>query len=237
MLIKYESDAYALALKIRRRLVTMSLSYALRLRWRLLMLAALLGALAVVGLSSQSARAASAAPARPFVGCAPCISQVSPADGSTATIDADGKVTISFSAQLVGNYAKFEFTLDGTAVDATQIQVTDTDPTQPTGQYRATLSAGQHSAFVQVFDANGPAAAIGWKFTVPQPPPPTPTPTKASSGGNNNNSTGSSGGGSGGISPQTLSIILFSIAGVGLLVMVFIAGMWYSGRRSLRNLP
>jgi len=220
-------------------------SRAVQSRWRLLALALLVGALAVVGLGSQSAWAARAVPARalsgvrPFVGCAPCISQVSPTDGATASFDPDGKITISFTAQLDNPFSKFEFTLDGTQVDNTQIQITSTDPMQPTGQYRAALSAGQHQAFVQVIDSTASVvASFGWKFTAPQPPPPTPTPTKAPAGG------GSGGGGatadtsSGGFfTPKTLSILLFSIAGLGLLVIVFIAGMWYGGRRALRNEP
>jgi hypothetical protein len=200
----------------------------------------MLGALLLAGLGSQGVMAAPAAAsrplgvARPLVGCAPCISQVSPADGSTATLDPDGKITISFSAQLVNNFSKFVFSLDNTQIDPAQIQVTDPDPTQPTGQYRAALSAGKHRAFVQVYDTNGPASAIGWTFTAPQAPTPTPTATRVPAAGPNGNNTGSSGGL---FSPTTLSIILFSIAGVGLLVMVFIAGMWYGGRRSLGNSP
>jgi hypothetical protein len=221
----------------------MDLPTCSRSRWRLLALALLIGAVSTVGLlSAQPVGAALAASNRvpnlshPLVGCAPCISAVTPADGSTATIDQDGKVTMSFTAQLTNPFAKFVFILDNTQIDSGQIQITSTDPMQPTGQYRATLSAGEHKAFVQVYDSNGPAAAIGWKFTVPQAPPPTPTSTKATA----NNGSGGSGGGdssSGGLTPKTLSIILFSIAGVGLLVVVFIAGMWYGGRRALRNEP
>lgn len=215
----------------------MRLSDTVRFPWRLLMLAALVGALAIVGLGSQSAKAAPAVSMRPLVGCAPCISQVSPPDGSTATLDPDGKITITFTAQLNNNFAKFAFTLDNAPVDAALIQVSDSDPTQPTGTYRAVLSAGQHTAFVQVFDTTGPVAAFSWKFTAPQPLAPTPTPTRAPAGGSGGNSSANTTGSSGLLAPKTLSIILFSIAGVGLLVMAFIAGMWYSGRRSLRNQP
>lgn len=215
----------------------MRLSDTLRFPWRLLMLTMLVGPLAIAGLSSQPVKAAPAVPMRPLVGCAPCISQVSPPDGSTATLDPDGKITITFTAQLNNSFAKFVFTLDNTPVDATLIQVSDPDPTQPTGTYRAALSAGQHAAFVQVFDTTGPVAAFSWKFTAPQPPTPTPTPTRAPAGGSSGNGGANTIGSSGLLAPKTLSIILFSIAGVGLLVMAFIAGMWYSGRRSLRNQP
>jgi len=215
----------------------MRLADTLHYPWRLLPLAVLVGALAVAGLSSQSAKAAPAVPMRPLVGCAPCISQVTPPDGSTATLDPDGKVTISFTAQLNNTFVKFVFSLDNTPVDAALIQVSDPDPTQPTGTYRAVLSGGQHTAFVQAFDTTGPVAAFNWKFTAPQPPTPTPTPTKTPAGGSGGNGSANTTGSSGLLAPKTLSIILFSIAGVGLLVMAFIAGMWYSGRRSLRNQP
>lgn len=215
----------------------MRLSDTVRFPWRLLILAVLVGVLAIVGLGSQSAKAAPAVPMRPLVGCAPCISQVSPPDGSTATLDPDGKITITFTAQLNSTFAKFAFTLDNAPVDAALIQVSDPDPTQPMGTYRAVLSAGQHTASVQVFDTTGPVAAFNWKFTTPQPPTPTPTPTKAPAGGSGGSGGANTSGSSGLLAPKTLSIILFSIAGVGLLVMAFIAGMWYSGRRSLRNQP
>ncbi len=214
-------------------------SDALQSPWRLLLLAGLVGALALVGLSGQSVKAASV---RSFAGCAPCISEVNPADGSTATFNPDGSVTISFTAQLNNDYSKFVLSVDNTFVDAKQIQVSSSDPLQPAGQYRANLSAGEHTAFVQAFDINGPAAAVGWKFTVPPRPTPTASPTTVSgdgSGGNSANTPGNAGSASssGLLAPKTLSIILFSIAGVGVLVMAFIAGMWYSGRRSLRNEP
>ncbi len=219
-------------------LLAMRLLGVLRSSWRLTALAGLVGALTLVGLSGQAVKAAPVAPARSLAGCAPCIAEVTPANGSTATFDPDGKVTISFTAQLNNNYSKFVLSVDNTSVAANQIQVSSTDPTQPSGQYRATLSAGKHAAFVQVFDVNGPAAAVGWKFTVPQAPAPTATSASTSAGGNNATTTGSSSGSSSGIfAPKTLSIILFSIAGVGVLVMTFIAGMWYSGRRALRNEP
>lgn len=217
-------------------------SHHLRFSWRLLALALLIGAFAIAGLGSSTVRAAASgrvlSRVRPFVGCSPCISQVSPEDPTPATIDPDGKITISFSAQLANPFAKFVFMLDGTQIDSAQIQVMDPDPTQPTGQYRTTLSAGQHQAFVQVYDSNGPAASFPWTFTVPSAPTPTATATKASGGSTDGNGGSSSNTSSGGLfSPKTLSITLFSIAGVGLLVIVFIAGMWFGGRRALRGGP
>ncbi|HEY7347723.1 MAG TPA: Ig-like domain-containing protein [Ktedonobacterales bacterium] len=228
----------------------MSLSDALQFRRRVLILAALLGSLAIAGLSSQLAHAAPASSARPFVGCAPCISSLDPAQNGTVTANVSGNVTIKFSAQLLNPFVRFVLTLDGTVIDNAKIQVTSNDPLQPTGQYTAALGAGKHTAMVEVDDTSGSAAAFpGWTFTV-QAPPQTPIPTKtpASSSNGNGNNTGSNTGNSasnnsgnsssvGLLSPKTLSIILFSIAGVGVIVMAFIAGMWYSGRRSFGGRP
>ena len=214
---------------------------ALQARSWLLVASMLLAAL-VVGLGGQSAHAASQHPLRrsaglqPFVGCAPCISQASPDNNSTVTPGPDGKVTISATAQLNDNYTTFTLTLDKAAVDQAQIQISATDPTQPTLQYSASLTPGSHHAFVEVSDAGGPQASFGWDFTVQAAPTPTVTPTKTSGSGG----TGGSGGpssSSGIFAPKTLSIILFSIAGLGLLVIIFIAGMWYSGSRQLRKNP
>jgi hypothetical protein len=223
----------------------MRLSRAL-LSWRLLPLGFLVAALALVGPGTGRA-----SEARPLIGCAPCISSVDPPQGGTVQADASGKVTLTFSAQMVNPFVQFVLTLDGTAVDSTQIQITSNDPLQPTGQYTAALSSGQHSATVEVDDAGGAEASDGWTFTVqggtaptssPSPSPtktpkagsgPTRTPTASSPG----STTGTSGGSGGALSPETLSVILFSIAGVGLLVMAFVAGMWFSGRRSLGNGP
>lgn len=220
----------------------MYLSRVLRLFWRLLALAPLVGACALV-VSAQGASAASVRvlhAARPLVGCAPCISSLTPAQNGTVQADASGKVTLTFGAQMTSPFVKFVLTLDGMAVDSTKIQVTSTDPLQPSGSYTAALAPGHHLATVEVDDANGPEATfVGWGFTV-QAAPVTPTPTKApagNSGGSTTTTSPGAGSGSGLLSPKALSIILFSIAGVGLLVMAFIAGMWFSGRRTLRNLP
>ncbi len=216
-------------------------SYTVRSRWRLLALALLVGAIAAAGLGGQSARAArvgstqARSVARPF--CSACISQVVPADGSTATIDPDGKITISFTAQLNANFSKFVFSLDNKQIDAAQIQVMDTNPMQPTGQYRAALSAGQHSASIEADDVNGPAASFSWAFTAPPPPTPTPTAATAGSGSGGTGGASSDTGSGGFFTAKTLSILLFSIAGLGLLVMVFIAGMWYGGRRWFSKNP
>lgn len=226
-------------------------SGSLRASWRLLVLALLISMVAVAGLGSPAARAASAAPGhvpavtRPLAGCAPCIvAPVTPAANSTVMPDADGKVTISATAQLVNNYTKFFFILDNTTtIDTTKIQVTATDPTQPTGTYKATLTPGQHTVTVQVDDTmTAPAASYQWSFTVTAAAP-TATATQASGGGGSTGGSGGNGGSSnptssgGFFSPTTLSIILFSIAGVGLLVITFIAGMWYGGRRWVSKHP
>jgi hypothetical protein len=217
----------------------MGLSRVFRSLWRLLTLALLVGACALL-VGAQGASAA-----RPLVGCAPCISSLDPVQNGTVRANASGKVTLKFAAQMTNPFVRFVLTLDGTAIDSTKIQVTSTDPLQPSGAYTAVLAPGQHSATVEVDDANGSEAAFpGWTFTVqaaPATPTPTPTKTPASSSGNNGGNTPNppapASGSSGLLSPRTLSIILFSIAGVGLLVMAFIAGMWFSGRRALRNLP
>lgn len=221
----------------------MKLYNALRLRSWLLVASMLLAALVMVGLGGQPAQAKSAnlsgrsaGQLRPLAGCAPCISQASPDNNSTVSPGPDGKVTISATAQLNDNYTTFTLTLDKVTVDQAQIKISATDPTQPTLQYSAALTPGPHHAFVEVSDAGGPQASFGWDFTVQAAPTPTVTPTKTSGSGG----TGGSGGPSSGSSifaPKTLSIILFSIAGLGLLVIIFIAGMWYSGSRQLRKNP
>ncbi len=220
----------------------------LRSSWRLLLLALLIGGGAAAGLGSPAARAASpvsgytTGAVRP-ADCPPCIlAPVTPAPGSMVGPDANGKVTISATAQLANPYTKFFFIVDGTTVDTMQIQITATDPTQPTGTYQATLAPGQHTVEVQVDDSmNAPATSYQWSFTVVAPSP-TATATAAAVGGSTNGSGDNSASGnttsSGGFfSPTTLSIILFSIAGIGLLVMTFIAGMWYGGRRWLSKHP
>jgi hypothetical protein len=216
---------------------------ALRLRSWLLASSMLLAVVLVAGLGGQPARAASAhllshpsGVIQPFAGCAPCISQASPDNGSTVTPGPGGKVTISATAQLNDNYTTFTLSLDQVAVDQAQIQITATDPTQPTLQYNATLAPGPHHAFVEVSDAGGPEASFGWDFTVAAAPTPTVKPTTPPSTGGSGGSGGSSSGSSI-FAPKTLSIILFSIAGLGLLVIIFIAGMWYSGSRQLRKNP
>lgn len=217
--------------------------HVLRLRSCLLASGMLLAALLIAGLDGQPAHAAPASGLnsasnrlQPLAGCAPCISQASPDNNSTVTPGPDGKVTISATAQLNGNYTAFTLSLDQANVDQAQIQITATDPTQPTLQYSASLAPGSHHAFVEVSDAGGPEASFGWDFTVLAAPTPTPTATTASGTGG----AGGSGGtpsSSGIFAPKTLSIILFSIAGLGLLVIIFIAGMWYSGSRQLRKNP
>lgn len=214
---------------------------ALRSRWWLLVWCLFLGVGLAGGLGGQSVHAARLAPALRRVGpvlpaCSQCISDISPADGSTAQTDANGKVTISVSAQLNNNYTKFEIQIDQTAVDQTQIQVTG-DPTAPTAQVQATLTGGAHHVFAQVDDASGPVASAGWDFTVvvTATPVPSATPTRVATA----NPGGSSGGGTstnpttakGGLVLNTISLIFFSVAVVGLLVIAFIAGMWFGGRR------
>ena len=226
----------------------MRLARRFQARCRVVAAAVLMGAILIAGLGAQPAQAASlsltqhsSGQVRPFVGCSPCISTLDPPNGGTAKADATGKVTLTFTAQLDNPFVKFVLTLDGTAVDSTQIQVDQTDPMQPVGKYTAALSAGQHSAEVDVDDSNGQAAAFpGWTFTVQAVPTPVPSPTKTTAGtgtgGNTGNGSGTSSG-TGGFTPKTLSIILFSIAGLGLLVIIFIAGMWYAGSRELRKNP
>ncbi len=217
---------------------------ALRLRSWLLASSMLLAVVLVAGLGGQPAYAASAyllsrssGQVQPFAGCAPCISDLEPAQNGTATPDASEKVTLSFTAQLTDPFAKFVLTLDNTTIDSAQIQVDTADPLQPTGKYTAALSAGTHTATIEVDDVNGPAASFpGWTFSVPTFPKPTATPTTTSASGGSGGSGGSSSGSSI-FAPKTLSIILFSIAGLGLLVIIFIAGMWYSGSRELRKNP
>jgi len=206
----------------------------------------LMGMILTAGLGAHPAQTASAAPLAhlsdpvlPFVGCSPCISTLDPPNGGTVKADATGKVTLTFMAQLDNPFAKFVLILDGSTVAGGQIQVDQTDPMQPVGKYTAVLSGGQHTAEVDVSDSNGPAAAFpGWTFTVQAVPTPVPTATKTT-GSTGPGGTSSSGGGTsaGGFMPKTLSIILFSIAGLGLLVIIFIAGMWYAGNRQLRRTP
>jgi hypothetical protein len=244
--LKLRAGAEAAGVDNKEGLIIMYLSRMLRCLWLLLALAPLVGACALV-VGAQGAGAASVGgphAARPLVGCAPCVSSLDPAQNGTVRADASGKVKLTFGAQMTSPFVKFVLTLDGTAVDSTKIQVTSNDPLQPSGSYTAVLAAGQHTATVEVDDANGPEATFpGWSFTV-QAAPVTPTPTRtpaSNSGGNGSNPTTTTTPGtsssSGLLSPKALSIILFSVAGVGLLVMAFIAGMWFSGRRALRNLP
>ena len=220
----------------------MKLYNALQSHSWLLAASMLLAALVVVGLGVQPAHAASAHPLRrsaglqPFVGCAPCISQASPDNNSTVMSGPDGKITISATAQLNANYTTFTLTLDKVAIDQAQIQIAATDPTQPTLQYSAALTPGLHHTFVEVSDAGGPEASFGWDFTVQAAPTPTATP-KTNTGTGGTGGTGGPSSGSSIFAPKTLSIILFSIAGLGLLVIIFIAGMWYSGSRQLRKNP
>ncbi len=214
--------------------------HALRSRWWLLVCCLFLGVGLAGGLGGQSVHAARLAPVQRRVGpvlpaCSQCISDISPADGSTAQTDANGKVTISVSAQLNNNYTKFEIQIDQTAVDQTQIQVTG-DPTAPTAQVQAVLSSGKHHAFAQVDDASGPVASAGWDFTVvvTATPVPSATPTRvatASTGGSSGGGTTNPTTAKGGIVLNTVSLIFFSVAVVGLLVIAFIAGMWFGGRR------
>lgn len=203
----------------------------------------LMAALLIAGLAGQPAHAASAhllsssyGQLQPLAGCAPCISQASPDNNSTVTPGPDGKVTISATAQLNANYTSFTLSLDRVAVDQAQIQIAATDPTQPTLQYNAALTPGPHHAFVEASDAGGPEASFGWDFTVLAAPTPTVKPTSPPGSGGNGG-TGGTSSGSSIFAPKTLSIILFSIAGLGLLVILFIAGMWYSGSRQLRKNP
>jgi hypothetical protein len=222
----------------------MGFSKARQSLWRLFVALLLIGVFSLAGLGAQRA---SAAPANkhiathPLVGCAPCISSLTPPQNGTVTADASGKVTLQFAAQMTANFVQFVLTIDGNTVDNAQIQVTSNDPLNPAGQYSAALTPGQHTATVEVDDANGAESTFtGWTFTVQSSQSPTPTPTKKPSGGSGGGGSGSTPGttsGSGILAPRTLSIILFSIAGLGLLVMAFIAGMWFSGRRALRNEP
>lgn len=212
-------------------------------RWWLIVWCLLVGVGAVSGLGAQSAHAARPAPVPGKLGpvlpaCSQCISQVSPTDGSTAQTDADGKVTISVSAQLNNNYTKFVIAIDQQNVDPTQIQVTG-DPKAPTAQVRATLTDGRHHVDAEVDDANGPVAAFGWNFTVVVTATATPTLAPTTAPTTSTGGSGGSGGGTasnptaakGGILLNTVSLILFAVAVVGLLVIAFIAGMWFGGRR------
>lgn len=215
--------------------------HAFRSRWWLLVGCFFLGVSMAGGLGTQSAHAAQARATQRRVepllpACSQCISDISPADGSTAQTDANGKVTISISAQLDNNFTKFEIQVDQTTVDQTQIQVTG-DPTAPTAQVKLVLTGGKHHVFAQVDDASGPVASAGWDFTVvvTATPVPSATPTTVATTGPG----GPSGGGTstnpttakGGIVLNTVSLIFFSVAVVGLLVIAFIAGMWFGGRR------
>jgi hypothetical protein len=213
-----------------------------RIPWRLLALLMLVGGVALAASGTRAASAASlptSHAARPLVGCAPCISSLDPEQNGNVKADASGKVTLTFTAQMVSPFVQFVLTLDGTAVDGKKIQVTTNDPLQPTGTYTAALSAGAHTASVEADDADGSEAVfVGWNFTVDASavtPVATKTPV-SNSGGTSTPTTGNggadTGGSSSGIPPtRTMSIVLFAIAGVGLLVMAFIAGMWFNGRQ------
>ncbi len=239
----------------------MRFSKALHIPWRLLVAALLVAAFALAGpgarAAGESAEAqprqapaaagagagtASAAPARirvaarPLQGCAPCISSLTPPQNGTVKADASGKVTLQFGAQMTSPFVQFVLTIDGTAVDSSKIQIISNDPLNPVGEYTAVLTPGQHVASVEVDDANGAESTfVGWAFTVQSSQTPTPTPKTQPAGGSGATSSGTTSGGI--LAPATLSIILFSIAGLGLLVMAFIAGMWFNGRRALRNEP
>jgi hypothetical protein len=214
--------------------------HALRSRWWLLIWCGFVTMGLAGGLEMRSARAAQPMLSLRKLGpvlpaCSQCISDISPADGSTVQTDANGKVTISVTAQLNNNYTKFEIQIDQTAVDPTQIQVTG-DPTAPTAQVQATLPGGKHHVFAQVDDASGPVAAVGWDFTLVVTATPTPTlapttvPTRSGGGSGGGSSTNPTAAKSG-ILLNTVSLVFFSVAVVGLLVIAFIAGMWYGGRR------
>ncbi len=209
-------------------------------RWWLLLWCVVLGLGAAGGLGAQSAHAARPAPALGKLGpvlpaCSQCISEVSPANGSTAQTDANGNVTITASAQLNNPYTKFVFTIDQVNVDPAKIQVSGA-ATSPTATVILPLAGGAHHAFVEVDDANGPVAGVGWDFTVVVTA--TATPTLAPTTAPTTNTSGS-GGGTGsnptsaksGILLNTVSLIFFSVAVAGLLVIAFIAGMWFGGRR------
>lgn len=211
---------------------------------RLLALLLLIGAIALAASGTRAASAASLPTpraARPLVGCAPCISELDPEQNGTVQADASGKVTLTFKAQMVNPFVQFVLTLDGAVIDSKRLQVTTDDPLQPVGKYTAALSAGNHTASVEADDADGSEAVyVGWKFTVEgsavtpvatKTPVNNPAVTSTPPTGNSNNGDSSAG------TPptRTLSIILFAIAGVGLLVMAFIAGMWFNGRRLLNG--
>jgi hypothetical protein len=228
----------------------MRLSKTVQSAWRYVILALLVGAFSLAGAGATAAHATThpRSSASPLAGCAPCISSLVPAQDGTVQADASGNVTLSFGADMSADFTQFVLTIDGTAVDSTKIQVTSTAPLEPTGQYKAKLTAGAHSAAVEADDAGGAEATFApWNFTVQGSAATTPTPTKTPAGGTGatktptTGSTGTTGtastpgGGSSLISPKTLSIILFAIAGLGLLVMSFIAGVWYGGRNELRN--
>ena len=84
--------------------------------------------------------------------CAPCITAISPAPGSTVQTDSNGNVTISATAQLLTNYTQFTFAIDQMDVPASQVQVTG-DAMNPTATVVAPLTNGKHHVFAQVFDA------------------------------------------------------------------------------------
>ncbi len=231
----------------------MRLSRTVQSAWRYLVLALLVGAFSLAGAGATVARAASARmldSTRPLAGCAPCISSLVPAQNGTVQADASGNVTLTFGADMSADFAQFVLTIDGTAVDSTKIQVTSNDPLEPTGQYTGKLSAGAHTASIEADDAGGSEAVfVPWSFTVEASAVAVPTPTRTPTGGTgatktpttgntgNTEDTSTPGGGSSLIASKTLSIILFAIAGLGLLVMSFIAGVWYGGRNELRNQP
>lgn len=225
----------------------MRISGRVQLSLRLLALLFLVGVIALAASGTSVASAATVSQPqtiRPLVGCAPCISSLDPGQNGTVKADASGQVTLTFQAQMVNPFVQFVLTLDGTAIDSKKIQVTADDPLQPTGTYKAALSAGAHTASVEADDADGSEAVfVGWNFTVEASaatPVPTKTPVSNPQGTStpttgNTDTTGTGGSSSGASPTRTLSIVLFAIAGVGLLVMAFIAGMWFNGRQLLNR--
>jgi hypothetical protein len=209
-------------------------------RWWLLVSCCFLVAGLAIGLGAQGAQAARPAATlgimKPVLpACSQCISDVTPADGSTAQTDANGNVTITATAQLNNNYMKFTFTIDQVDVDPAKVQVAGA-PTSPTATVVVPLTAGSHHVFVGVFDATGLVTSFGWNFTVVVTATPTSavTPTTVptvrsggSDGGTNINPTAAKSG----LVLNTVSLVFFLVAVAGLLVIAFIAGMWYGGRR------
>lgn len=102
----------------------------------------------------------------------PAITNLTPADGTTVTIDTP---TISATITDASGIGTFTMTLDGLLVAATyseaESKVTYT-PTNP-------LADGTHPVTLTVSDTNGNTATTAWSFTVSTqtPPPPIETPT------------------------------------------------------------